>query len=84
MRTQSRDEVLYDGQAASLSSVNDKGEFSILPYHANFITLLNTEIKVVDVEKKEHVFKVNNGVLRIESNKAEVYLGVKIDIQPTK
>lgn len=78
VKIQSRNEVLYDGPARAVSSVNETGEFSILPYHANFISLLKTEIIVRDLENKEHKFEVDNGVLKVEENHIEVFLGVKI------
>jgi len=33
-------EVLWEGEAASVSSVNSQGTFDILPKHANFVTLV--------------------------------------------
>ena len=80
VKIQSRDKVLYDGPAYAVSSEYDKGVFSILPYHANFITLLKTKITVRDLDGVEKNFAVDNGVLRVERNFIEVFLGVKINI----
>ena len=78
VRIQSREKVLYDGVAYAVSSENDTGPFSILPYHANFITLLKNFISVKDTEGFETRFPVDNGVLRVERNYVEVFLGVQI------
>jgi len=78
IKIQSREKTLYDGPAVSIASENETGPFSILPYHANFITLLKKEITVTDPEGKAYKFPVNNGVLRVENNKVEVFLGVRL------
>lgn len=78
VKIQSREKVLYDGPAYAVSSENNTGVFSILPYHANFITLLKTKITVKDLDGVEKNFSVDNGVLRVENNSIEVFLGVKI------
>jgi F0F1-type ATP synthase epsilon subunit len=78
VKIQNREKVLFEGSAYAVSSINDTGEFSILPYHANFITLLKTKISVKDMDGNEKKFAVDNGVLRVENNSIEVFLGVKI------
>lgn len=80
IKIQSREKVLFDGEAYSVFSENDTGIFSILPYHANFITLLKNEISVEDLNGNELKFPLNNGVLRVENNIIQVFLGVKIVI----
>jgi len=46
-------QTLYDGEAYSVSSVNSLGKFDILPYHANFITLVQKNSIILRIEKKE-------------------------------
>lgn len=56
---------LYYGQALSVSSSNSGGLFSILPEHANFITI---------VEKQPiHITKTNNQVLVYNFSKAIIF-----------
>lgn len=44
-------QTIYDGDAVSVSSVNSLGKFDILPYHANFITLVQKNAVVLRVKK---------------------------------
>lgn len=45
-------QTIYDGEAVSVSSVNSLGKFDILPYHANFITLVQKNPVTLRVKKK--------------------------------
>src|SRR3989344_8010632 len=45
-------QTLFDGEAYSISSVNSLGKFDILPYHANFITLVQKVPIILRVRKK--------------------------------
>lgn len=77
VKIQSREKILYEGPAYAVASENDKGVFSVLPYHANFITLIKTNIKVKTLNGEETSFPVDNGVLRVERNYVEIYIGIK-------
>jgi|GEM_PF-821622 F0F1-type ATP synthase epsilon subunit len=80
-------EDFFAGDVTSLSSVNSKGPFDILPFHADFVTLINNEAslrgqngstvqKMVVIlptgEKKEFTF--NQAVVRVREGKAEVFV----------
>jgi len=45
-------QTLFDGEAYSISSINSSGKFDILPYHANFITLVQKVPIILRVRKK--------------------------------
>lgn len=72
-----REEVVFNGQVKNISGINKKGKFDILPKHANFISLVGQTLVARLTEGQERIFQVENGVLRVLSNKVEVYLGVK-------
>jgi F0F1-type ATP synthase epsilon subunit len=46
--------VYFDGDALSISAVNDTGPFDILTKHHNFMTLINTGnvVELIKVKKK--------------------------------
>ncbi len=68
------EKILYKGKAKALSSVNQKGEFDVLPLHSNFISLIYDRLKIFLPDGKEKEFKFNIGVLRVKNNKAEAIL----------
>lgn len=54
-------ELLYNGEALSVSSTNSAGNFDILPQHANFITIVKNEpivIRLLDDKKLTFNFPV--------------------------
>lgn len=71
------DSILFEGEAESVSSVNDKGPFDILPYHANFISLIKEKIVIKDKSGKDKEFKLKNAVLKAYKNQVSVFMGIE-------
>lgn len=45
-------QTIFQGEAYSVSSANSAGTFDILPYHANFITMVQKTPIILRVKKK--------------------------------
>ncbi len=73
----SRENVIYKGEVFSLTSVNEKGIFDILPMHANFISLISAKLIIGEKDGNKREIKINNGLLRTNQNKVEVYVGLE-------
>lgn len=73
----SPEKVFFDGEAKALSSVNEKGKFDILPYHENFITIVNTTLLVHGEGEKTQEFQIDSGILKAWENKVQVFLGIE-------
>lgn len=72
-----REKSLYMGEAAAISSQNDRGPFDILPMHANLITLIKDKIWLKKVGGEYLEFPVTGqSVLWCTANKVEVFLGI--------
>jgi len=72
-----RNGAVFEGNAVSLSSYNQKGKFDVLTEHANFITLIQKEILIVKPDGSQKNVVVGNGVMRVVGNTVDIYLGVK-------
>ena len=70
----SRTKVYFQGDVYSVTSYNDKSIFSVLPKHANFISLIQNKIVVRPVDGKEMEVVMERGVIRVYENIIEVYL----------
>lgn len=68
--------TLFKGGIASLSSRNQTGKFDLLPYHANFITVVTDKITVRPSRGRPQEFPVKRGVLYCYNNNVTVYLGI--------
>ena len=71
-----RDTVLINEDVESLTSVNEKGVFDILPLHSNFITLLEQRVQLRRLDGTSQEIVVSNGILRVIENRVEIYIGV--------
>jgi hypothetical protein len=67
----------YDGQALSVSAVNDTGSFDILPGHHNFISLLiacNLVIRVAGESGQK--IRISGGIMHVKADKVIVFLDI--------
>ena len=65
--------VLFEGVAESVSSENTQGNFDILPYHADFVTLIQRKAIVIRTEGREKQFSFKNAVIHVTKNKLRIY-----------
>ncbi len=76
LRIQSANQLLFKGTVKSVSTHNTKGDFDILPFHENFISLIDSKISFIDLEGRKKEFPVDLGAIRVEENKIEALLGI--------
>ena len=72
-----REKVLYSGQAAAITSINDKGVFDVLPQHENFITLIKEKVIIHKTQKDEEEIQIENGIVRVYKNNVYIYVNFK-------
>lgn len=69
-----RKEQFFRGEAKTVSSVNETGEFDVLPEHANFVTLIKAYVIVDKDLTTEKKFEIDSGVLAAKTDSVDVYL----------
>lgn len=72
------EQIIYEGEAESLTSVNVFGRFDILPYHINFISIIEDILIIRDTGKQERQMKIDGGIMKVLDNKVSVFLGIEI------
>lgn len=68
--------VYFEGEAYSMSAVNDTGPFDILPKHHNFLCMLvpcTLSIKSPDGVQN---IKVNRALMHVKANRVVVFMDV--------
>lgn len=60
-------QTIFEGEAYSVSSTNSAGKFDILPFHANFITLVQKQPIFLRVKKKDADAKAVLGIEFLDS-----------------
>lgn len=74
-------EELFNGEAFSLSSTNSAGKFDILPFHANFVTMVqNTPIIIRTATKEEKKFEFPMAIIYAANNTVKIYTDVHIPL----
>lgn len=68
--------VLWEGEADAVSAENTTGKFDILPYHANFITILKDSPIVIKKEEGKEEFSFPRSLLYAKDNSIKIYAGV--------
>ena len=76
LHVRSRSASIFQGKVASVSSVNQTGEFDILPMHANFITLIKDYVTLDKGLKSEKKIPVKNAVMSVIDGNVEVYVEI--------
>ena len=67
----------YDGDALSISAINDTGPFDILPRHHNFMTLVNKCDVIIRTEDGDELrVPINRGVMHVKADRVDVFLDV--------
>lgn len=67
------EEILWQGDADSVSSVNSQGPFDILPMHANFISTIEQKPIVVRIGREKKEFNFSYSVIYAHSNHVQIY-----------
>lgn len=67
---------LYQGQAIAVSATNATGPFAILPYHANFVSIITGEVFVHETRQKARQIEIKQGVIFCQDNHVQIFAGV--------
>jgi len=71
-----KDKNLFTGIVSTVTSRNERGIFDVLPFHANFITLISEYIILNRGLATEEKFEIDKGILYVLSNKVDIYVGI--------
>ena len=69
-------QVFFEGEAYSLSAVNDTGPFDILPKHHNFLCMLVPCDLVIRAPLGEKVIKIHRALMHVKGDSVTVFVDV--------
>ncbi|MBI2600979.1 hypothetical protein HYW42_03420 [Candidatus Daviesbacteria bacterium] len=69
-------EEVFTEEVDVVSSTNLEGPFDVWPLHTNFISIIKEFLVIYKNNQKIKELKIDTGVLRVNSNKVEVFLGI--------
>jgi F0F1-type ATP synthase epsilon subunit len=71
----SRDKIVYQGKAKTLTGINASGTFDVLKEHANFISVIFKQILVRQTDGQTVQIPLEQGIMRVADDEVKVYLG---------
>lgn len=72
----SPESTIFKGGVKAVSSINETGPFDLLPFHANFVTVIKQRLVIEPSRGRSQEIKVSRGVLYCYNNNVTVYLGI--------
>jgi F0F1-type ATP synthase epsilon subunit len=66
----------FDQEALSISGVNSKGPFDILPRHHNFMTLIDPCELVIRTHGATQRIRIARGIMHVKANHVVIFLDV--------
>lgn len=79
-----RERILYQGEALSLTTVNEEGPFDVLPQHSHFISIIQNKLELVQPDGKTLTVPVTKAILKVYNGEVRVYLGIFSSISNIK
>lgn len=69
-------ETFFEGEAIGVIANNESGEFSILPEHNNFISILSAGNVRVLTDTEERGIAITGGLIHVFENKVEIFANI--------
>ncbi len=69
-----REGTTFDEPVLALTATNDTGMFDILPQHANFITLVFGDVKILLQNGTYKDFTLTKGLIRVKNNRVTLFM----------
>lgn len=70
-------QVYFEGEAYSVSAVNDTGPFDILPHHHNFLCMLvPCNLVITPAEGPQKTIKVHRALMHVKADRVVVFMDV--------
>ena len=68
--------IYYEGNAYSVSAVNETGPFDVLPKHHNFLCMLVPCTLIIETPKGQQKVKISRALMHVKSDRVVVFVDV--------
>jgi F0F1-type ATP synthase epsilon subunit len=76
VKINSPENIIWQGEAKWVSSINTNGPFDILPFHANFITVVENKTIKINTGEKIEEYKYPRAVIYTHKNQVWIYVNI--------
>lgn len=70
-------QTVFSGWAKAVTSTNEKGLFDVLPYHANFISLIRGTVIIHQEDNKEMKISLETGIIKVYEDTVHILIGIE-------
>lgn len=74
----------FEGNAKAISSFNTTGPFDILPYHANFISIIKDTVIIHKEDGSQEKIALQEGIVKAHEDTIHILIGIETDEKDTK
>ena len=68
--------VYYEGDAHSITALNETGPFDILPHHHNFLCMLVPSDLIIQTPYDTQTVKISRALMHVKADKVTIYVDV--------
>ncbi len=68
--------VYFEGDAYSITAVNETGPFDVLPHHHNFLCMLVPCDLIIKTESETKTIRISRALMHVKSEKVTVFVDV--------
>ena len=68
--------VYYEGEALSITAVNETGPFDVLPHHHNFLCMLVPCELIIKTPYETKTVKISRALMHVKAEKVTVFVDV--------
>ena len=70
-------QTVFSGWALAVTSMNERGRFDVLPYHANFISLIKETVIIHQENDKELTLPLETGIIKVYEDTVHILIGIQ-------
>ncbi len=78
VRIRDTENILFEGKADRINSINEMGPFDIYPMHANFISIIKNKLTVYLKNEKLKELTFEQAIMKVKKDVAHIYLGIEV------
>ncbi len=79
----SPDETIFEGEVHTISCHNPKGSFDVLYEHTNFMSMVDTQVTIVDMEGKSRDIPIEQALIQVIDNVVTILVNVQFTQKET-
>lgn len=68
--------IYFEGDAYSISAVNEVGPFDVLPRHHNFLCMLVPSNLIIQTPAGQQIVKVSRALMHVKADRVVVFMDV--------